>query len=75
MLSGVVAVDGEFEAMWTDTDGVKHTQWLRTHVQAVQLVPLNQAGGLRHHDLRHSNATWLMDDGVPPEHGAAGDGP
>ena len=25
-----------------------------------------QAGGLRYHDLRHSYATWLVDDGVPP---------
>ena len=23
-------------------------------------------GGLRYHDLRHSYATWLVDDGVPP---------
>jgi hypothetical protein len=23
-------------------------------------------GGLRLHDLRHSYATWLVDDGVPP---------
>jgi hypothetical protein len=27
---------------------------------------LHQAGGLRFHDLRHSDTTWLVDDGVPP---------
>jgi len=26
------------------------------------------------HDLRHSYATWLVDDGCTGQHGAAGDG-
>jgi integrase len=33
---------------------------------AVKHVAHEQAGGLRFHDLRHSYATCLMDDGVPP---------
>jgi integrase len=48
-----------FEAVWTDEDGVKHTERFRTHRQAVMQVARFQAGGLRFHDLRHSYGTWL----------------
>lgn len=46
--------------------GEQHTQAAGTEPQAVSLVAPGQHGGLRFHDLRHSYATWLMDNRVPP---------
>src|SRR6185437_11490777 len=66
MLGAVVEIDGRFDAQWTDEAGVKHTELQRTRTAAVNHTARHQFGGLRFHDLRHSYATWLVDDGVPP---------
>ena len=66
-LLGSVSVEGTgYLARWTDAAGERHRRHLATEAAAVKLVVREQVGGLRFHDLRHSYATWLVDDGVPP---------
>ncbi|MCA1192785.1 site-specific integrase [Saccharopolyspora sp. 6V] len=65
LLGQVTEEDGGFVAIWLDAAGEGRTEKRRTHSQAVKVAAANAGEGLRFHDLRHSYATWLVDDGVP----------
>jgi integrase len=67
MLGTVTVVDDEtVRAGWVDPTGAELTKEFPTEREAVLHVARSCVGGLRFHDLRHSYATWLVDDGVPP---------
>lgn len=66
-LLGAVTRDGDrWVASWTGDDGRRVRATTDSESAAVAEVARRQSGGLRYHDLRHSYATWLVDDGVPP---------
>lgn len=67
LLGEVAESDGhKFEARWTDEDGDEDSAICGSYEEAVKAVAREAGAGLRFHDLRHSYATWLVDDGVPP---------
>lgn len=65
LLGVVIPVGDRFEGRWTDQDGLPQAARFATHNQAVTHVARHATGAVTFHGLRHSYATWLVDDGVP----------
>jgi integrase len=61
-----VVNDNTVQAGWSDDTGATLIKEFLTEREAVLHISRSCAGGLHFHDLRRSYATWLVDDGVPP---------
>ncbi|MGH3773701.1 MAG: tyrosine-type recombinase/integrase [Pseudonocardiaceae bacterium] len=53
------------EAHWTDKQGLPQAARFGNHDHAVAHLARHATGAPTFHTLRHSYATWLVDDGVP----------
>jgi integrase len=57
--------EGVFRAEWVDEAGQKINADFGSEQDAISHLAKLGGPALRFHDLRHSYATWLVDDGVP----------
>jgi integrase len=57
--------DGD-RATWATDGGETETEAFRSYAQPVKHAATHVGDALRFCDLRHSYATWLVDDEVPP---------
>jgi integrase len=65
MLGEITLTGDQFEASWIDQQGLPQAARFSRHDQAITQLARHATGALTFHGLRHSYATWLVDDGVP----------